>query len=767
MLRALSNLRLRTKFLCSLAVVTAVLTGTALLTVRHSAQVQVQKEVEDEARKALLTFKVMQRQHQGALRHKADLLATLARIRSEDASTIDEPGDDPWQSDDCNLLALADRNGKIVALRTTNPGFPAAKAEELLRESLRQHAASGWWYDGTRLYQVAIEVIPDGAGPKEARAGAVVVGHEIDAREVTHLRAISSSEVAFRYGRDVVATTLSPIEEQEFKAAVQNAVAKDSAGRGGDGRARAMAAGAQGQIEIGGKSFFASSVDLSSSETQAVSLTVLKSYSDAMAFLERLNHLLLGLGLAAVLAGGALVYLISDAFTRPLTTLAEGVRALEQGNFTYPLEVQARGGDEVAQVTRAFESMRGTLERNEANRRQLEDQLRQSQRMEAMGRLAGGVAHDFNNLLTVIKGHSGLLAERLNPADPLVKSSQQIGKAADRAASLTRQLLAFSRMQVLQPSVLDLNVLVADMNKLLARLIREDIKFLFRPGDALGRVKADSGQIEQVIMNLTVNACDAMPRGGELAIETRNVTVDQEFAKSRPPMTAGTYVLISVTDTGEGMDAATKARIFEPFFTTKEMGKGTGLGLATVYGVVKQSDGCIWVESEPGRGARFDVYLPRVNEAVESARSAEVIRVGPKARGKTVLIAEDEEGVRELASEFLRCAGYTVMAAKDGLAALAMVKSSNEPIHVLLTDVVMPNMRGPEFTKKVKALLPGIKVIYMSGYLDYEKGSGEFLEDGFFLQKPFSREILVRKVNEALGNTPSKPPVAQLVQDGN
>ena len=300
-----------------------------------------------------------------------------------------------------------------------------------------------------------------------------------------------------------------------------------------------------------------------------------------------------------MIAGSALGFVISDRLTRPLARLFEGVQALEQGDYLYP--VDAEGSDEVAHVTRAFDRMRKTLKSNLSHKRQLEDQLRQSQKMEAIGRLAGGVAHDFNNLLTIIKGHGDLILDKLQATDPLQRNASQIEKAADRAASLTRQLLALSRMQVLEPKVLDLNALVAEMCSLLRRLVREDISFTFRAGESLGRVKADPGQLEQVIMNLTVNACDAMPTGGKLNVETRQVSVDDAFAKSRPPLMPGEYIRLTVEDTGQGMDAATKARVFEPFFTTKELGKGTGLGLATVYGVVKQSGGCIWVESEPGR----------------------------------------------------------------------------------------------------------------------------------------------------------------------
>jgi len=371
--------------------------------------------------------------------------------------------------------------------------------------------------------------------------------------------------------------------------------------------------------------------------------------------------------------------------------------------------------------------------------------------MDALGRLAGGIAHDFNNLLTVIKGHGDLLLGRLQPADSLQMSGVQIVKAADRAASLTRQLLAFCRMQLLQPKVVDLNALVSEMCSLLRRLVREDIAFTFQAGESLGRVKADPGQIEQVIVNLAVNACDAMPEGGKLTIETHNVTVDEKWAAARPPIHAGAYVLLAVTDTGQGMDAMTRARIFEPFFTTKEQGKGTGLGLATVYGVVKQSGGCIWVESEPGKGARFEVYLPRVEERAESGRGQEILAPLVR-RTATVLIAEDEEGVRELASEFVSSAGYTVLTAKDGQEALEIAERSPGSIHLLITDVVMPKMRGPELAKRLKALQPYLRIVYMSGYLEYNSGNGQFLEEGFFLQKPFSRNTLVSKVDEALSH---------------
>ncbi len=739
-----TNLRLRTKLLLSLVLFIAVLTCATLLAVRHSAQAQVQRQIEEDARNSVLTIQAVQHQREMMLSRKANLLATLALIRDGDPSTIEEASQNPWQAGECDLFALADRKGKITALHTTSGILTAANAEKLFRRSLKEDTGVGWWYGDGQLFQVVLQPYYDDEPRKSRLLGTAVVGRELDVRGASELARISSSQLVLRNGSDVVMSTFSVANEQELIPQLRESPLGED-------------------TQIGKERFFASSLALSSGASPTLSLTVLKSYNEATASLERLNRLLLGLGLAAVFGGGALVFVITDRSTRPLSCLAEGVRALEQGDFTYPLK--SRGGDEVAQVTRAFVDMRNTLQRNEVQRRQdetqkeqlegqrlqLEGQLRQAQKMDAMGRLAGGVAHDFNNLLTVIKGNSSLLVERLQSDDRLLGCTRQIENAADRAASLTRQLLAFCRMQVLQPKIMDLNMQVSDMCKLLRRLIREDIAFNFHAGESLGRVKADPGQIEQVIMNLAVNAGDAMPTGGSLSIETRNVAVDERYALARPPIKPGEYVLLAVADTGHGMDAETKARIFEPFFTTKEQGKGTGLGLATVYGIVKQSGGCVWVESEPGKGARFEVYLPRVDGAVETDAPEETAATAVRRR-RTVLIAEDEEAVRDLASEFLESAGYRVLTAKDGTEALGVAERCDEAIHLLLTDVVMPRMRGPELAKRLKGLRNGLRVIYMSGYLEYNRGNEDFLEEGFFLQKPFSREMLVHRVGEALKN---------------
>ena len=382
----------------------------------------------------------------------------------------------------------------------------------------------------------------------------------------------------------------------------------------------------------------------------------------------------------------------------------------------------------------------------------LDEQLRRAQKMEAVGRLAGGVAHDFNNLLMVIKGHSDNLLDQLPQNDPLRHSVEQIHKAGDRAAALTRQLLAFSRMQVMQAKVLDLNTVVSDLSKMLPRILGEGVEFVFKANPKLRHVKADPGQLEQVILNLAVNSRDAMPRGGKLTIETSNVDLTTEYVRLHPAARPGRYVLLAVSDTGHGMDAETQARIFEPFFTTKERGKGTGLGLATAYGVVKQSDGFIWVYSEPGMGATFKVYLPMVDAPLDSPHGEWLTAPPVERRGsETILLAEDEEDVRELAREFLTKTGYVVLQARNGAEALNIAAQHPGPIHLLLTDVVMPTMGGPELADRLAPTRPGIRVLFMSGYAEYAAVKHEIIDRGSAaLQKPFALEALGRKVREVL-----------------
>jgi PAS domain S-box-containing protein len=383
-------------------------------------------------------------------------------------------------------------------------------------------------------------------------------------------------------------------------------------------------------------------------------------------------------------------------------------------------------------------------------RRALEQQLRQSQKMEAVGRLAGGIAHDFNNLLMVISGYCESLLERVGGNPELSGPAGEIAAAASRASTLTRQLLAFSRKQMLAPKVFDLNAVVSENLKMLARLIGEDIDLVRVPGEELGAVKADPGQIEQVIMNLAVNARDAMPGGGRLTIETSNVTLDDSYAAFHNPVKPGEYVMLAVSDNGAGMDVETQSHIFEPFFTTKGQ-QGTGLGLSTVYGIIKQSGGYVWVYSEPGRGTTFKIYLPRVTATGESVAGEPLAQTQFQRGHETILLVEDEVTLRGLVRQYLGSLGYSVLEAGEGAEAVEVAASHPGPIHLLLSDVIMPGMNGRELAQRISAVRPETKVLFVSGYTENVIGENGMLEPGVaFLQKPFSLSALRNKVRELI-----------------
>ncbi len=392
-----------------------------------------------------------------------------------------------------------------------------------------------------------------------------------------------------------------------------------------------------------------------------------------------------------------------------------------------------------------------------SQRKLLEEQLAHAQKMEAVGRLAGGVAHDFNNMLTVISGYNRMILDDLPPGDPLRVNAEEIQVAADRAAALTNQLLTFSRRQIMRARVVSVNEVLAGTEKMLRRLIGEDLILTLNPAPDTGNIRADPGHIEQAIVNLVVNARDAMPNGGKITIETGNVSLDTTYACSHLGVKPGDFVMIAVSDTGQGMDAATRRHIFEPFYTTKPKGKGTGLGLATVYGMVKQSGGDIWVYSEVGRGTTFKLYFPRVADsaATSATRAAEL----PKAQGtETILVVEDEEAVRDLTVRILRQLGYTILAASGGQEALEIAAAHPDPISLLVTDVVMPGMSGKHLADTLVSARPGLRVLYVSGYTENTIVSQGALAPGVdFLPKPFSREVLATKIRELLdGHNPGE-----------
>jgi PAS domain S-box-containing protein len=396
--------------------------------------------------------------------------------------------------------------------------------------------------------------------------------------------------------------------------------------------------------------------------------------------------------------------------------------------------------------------------RDVTERRKLEEQLMQAQRIEAIGTLSGGVAHDFNNILTVILGHTEVLQQALQSSPAEYDHLKSIDEASRRASNLTRQLLAFSRKQVLQPKVFNLNSLIVDLDKMLRRLIREDIEFRTVTDPQLGAIRADPGQIEQAVMNLVLNARDAIKSGGKITIETANVTLDEDYARGHAGARPGPHVMLAVSDTGEGISPEILTHIFEPFFTTKELGRGTGLGLSTVYGIVKQSGGNIWVYSQPGRGTTFKIYLPRMEGPVPSP--VESPQPPATSGAETVLLVEDEPALRDLIKIALTGSGFTVLAAPSPADALTLSRGHTGPLHLLLTDVIMPGMDGPALAKQVKKERPDIKVLFMSGY-----ATNFIMHDGVvdpgtnFLEKPFHPRSLLSKVREVLDGGPRSGPM--------
>jgi PAS domain S-box-containing protein len=464
---------------------------------------------------------------------------------------------------------------------------------------------------------------------------------------------------------------------------------------------------------------------------------------------------MLGYASGAELVGRNLANLHSD--TQQWFSLADYLRTLQK--FQGLAADWARRDASIINVRlsgRAFRDDRKAIffelfAEDVTERRALEQQLRQAQKMEAIGRLAGGIAHDFNNLLMVISGYSEFLLDRIGPDPTLRGHAQEIANAAERATSLTRQLLAFSRKQMLAPKVVDLNGVVTENLKMLTRLIGEDIDLVMVPGSDIGAVKADPGQIEQVIMNLAVNARDAMPQGGKLTIETANVTFDANYTRFHAAVKPGDYVMLAISDTGMGMDAETQTHIFEPFYTTKGL-KGTGLGLSTVYGIIKQSEGYIWVYSEAGKGTTFKIYLPRLGEAsLPQAMQPAAAQEQPGPGHETVLLVEDEENLRRLTRQSLENQGYSVLDAADGTAAIRLSHAHKGPIHLLLTDVIMPGMNGRELANQISPNRPEMRVLYMSGYTENHIGHNGMLDEGItLLQKPFTLPALQAKVREVL-----------------
>jgi signal transduction histidine kinase/ActR/RegA family two-component response regulator len=738
-----NNILLRTKILLALLAISAGLTCGTLAVVRYSVEKKVRESIRQDLRSSVHAYQKLAQQREESMTRAAAILASLPTVRAlmttNDIPTIQDASKGLIDESGADLVLLANRYGKLCATQSGSAQLAPEVLQKLLAGSTEQGYGQDWWLAQGHLYEVTLQPIDLVQGVEGSMIGILVVGHEIGQKTAKEFSDIAGSDVIFRVADTTIASGLSPDAQNEL-------VAKLRAGNLNLGDESA-------EIQLGRERYLATTQVLSKKPGFEVSLNLLKSFDRATAFLDSLNRILIGLGLLAIVAGTIFGFVIANGITQPLEKLVTGVTALEKGDYSYPLI--ARNRDEIGLVTEAFAKMRASLERGRKEHNEMEQRLRQAHKMEAVGRLAGGVAHDFNNLLTIIRGNSDLLADRVD-SSPQKKNVEQIQKAADRAVGMTRQLLAFSRMQVLQPRVLDLNAIIAEMGKMLPRLIGEHIEYSFSPENNLTAVKADPGQMEQVLMNLAVNAKDAMPDGGKLMIRTQNVALNSAEAAKRPSMSPGNYALICVTDTGHGMDEQTKAQIFEPFFTTKEVGKGTGLGLATVYGIVKQSGGFIWVSSAPIQGTTFEIYLPATTGSGRSPKEIEVQRSLPRGT-ETILLVEDETGVRELASEFLTGAGYKVLEGHDGLDGLQVSERYAGAIDVLLTDLVMPRLGGKELANRVREKRPEIKVVMMSGYAEFavEKGGDEAIFAA--LAKPFSMRSLIEKMDEVLRGSVREP----------
>jgi signal transduction histidine kinase/ActR/RegA family two-component response regulator len=659
----------------------------------------------------------------------ADQPSLKALMSTNDHLTVEDASESVFRTSHADLLVLENASGEMLAFHSKSDDVPISKIKQLMQSSTGDE---DWWFAGGRLCHVSFAPIVAGANAHQLALGRIALGREVSTQSIVGTAAVGSAAIFERKG-SVMLSSLPGSARGDFEAAISSEQQPSDPIQ---------------EIKIAGERYLASFVELPGDHP--IRLYSLQSFDQATTFLGALNRSLLILGALAVLAGALIAFILSRQITRPLERLALATRQMQKGDFESRIPVV--GTDEVADLTRAFEEMRSSL-------LQSREGLLRSARLEAVGRLAGGVAHDFNNLVMIIKGYSDLLLDTAAPqAKPYL---EEIKNAGERASGLTRQLLAFSRRQVLEPQVLDPNQTVRNMVKMLRVLIGEDIELVTELSDQIGRVQADPGQLEQVVMNLAVNARDAMPTGGKLIIQTQAAHLDEAYASTHSGVSPGPYVLIAVTDAGCGMSKEILEHIFEPFFTTKEPGKGTGLGLATVYGIVEQSRGHIAVTSEPGAGTTFKVYLPSLDKslALPALRQA---GAAPKGSA-TVLLVEDEFSLRELAAESLKKLGYTVLQAANGLEALALVDQHSGNIDIVVTDVVMPQMGGPELVEKLRQKRQGFAVIFMSGYTDAALENAQVASGAVLLSKPFSTDVLATRISEVLAKSviPAKSTAAR------
>jgi signal transduction histidine kinase/ActR/RegA family two-component response regulator len=718
--------KLRSKFLASLLALTAALTSASLLIIRHSVNAHARQEVLSSISKASAVLEELQHRRDEAMEHSAALIADQPLLKAimatQDPPTIQDATYSLWRSAGVNLLVVADVRGRVTAAHASGTDTTRASAQASLAQTLALNRRSDWWLAGKRLYKVFLSPVQAGSANESSTLGTLIVGYELDRQFVDEAARIASGEVVLRFGNKLVQSTLAPSYAND---AEHNLLAT---------------AQTPTEVKLGKERFLTAVSPLSSGDAGGAQLIVLKSYDQATAFLASVNQLIIFVGLGTILLGTIIVFFISHKFTQPLGDLVLGVRALEDGNFEYPLKLG--GKDEISELTHSFDRMRRSLKESQQG-------IAMSARMEAVGQLASGVAHDFNNLITVIKGYTDLLSRKLDASSPLANYVEQIKKAGERASSVTRQLLAFSRKQATQPQALELNSLILSMNKMLRVLIGEHIEISVQSDPALDKVFADPGQIEQMILNLTVNARDAMPKGGKLVFSTANVELNEAEAAAYRGAKAGRYVRMSVADTGCGMDRDTAKRIFEPFFTTKGAGHGTGLGLAIVAGITKHLAGYVQVESEVNQGSAFHIYLPAMVAHIQATPAPELISQALSG-SECVLVVEDEDTVRTLIRETLTMLGYTVLEATNGIEALKTFEENQSRIEMVLTDMVMPKLGGLELIHKLRERRGDLKVLLLSGYTDRMTDIARSKVP--FLDKPFTPDILASRLRQVLSN---------------
>ena len=713
---------LRTKLLVSMIAVVFFLTAAVLALVQARMRRQIRADLASTLRTQSRVYAEMESLRREEAEQSASFIANQPSIKAlmstNDRPTVQDGSQWILPASHSDLLILENISGQLLGLHARSDAVTDSIVAPLL------HATAGdedWWFINGHLYDMNVVPIFAGAGPEQRVLGRMALGREMRRETILGSGDLGKSGFSFERQGHVLLSSLPQDVWQEFESALPPETASSNTDR---------------VFHIRGERWLASFVELGGDPP--VRLYCLESFDQATSFLRALNKRLALLGAVAVLAGAFVAFLLSRQITRPVEQLVAGARHLEKGDFDFQIPV--RGHDEVTVLSRAFNEMRVSLKNSR-------ESMLQAARLEAVGRLAGGVAHDFNNLVMIIKGYSDMLIDAV-PA-PLRPQLEEIKKAGDRASALTRQLLAFSRKQVLEPQVLDPNQIVRNMLKMLRVLIGADIELKTNLSDRAGRIHADPGQIEQVVMNLVVNARDAMPRGGKLIVETQSARLDEAYAASHPDARVGDYVLIAVGDNGVGMDKGTLAHVFEPFFTTKEQGKGTGLGLATVYGIVEQSKGHIAVESEVGVGTTFKIYLPAVSSAA-SVPQIPKSAVALKGTG-TILLVEDEPALRLLTAASLRGYGYTVIEAENGADALLVAEAQSATIDIVVADVVMPQMGGPELVSKLCMKRRDFSVIFISGYGQADGFDPTRLgTDAVLLAKPFTAETLAAKIQERL-----------------